>query len=42
MVDQTVIQIDGIPQTTVDEVTKFLQNTRRTNQTILEQSKDPI
>ena len=39
---ETVIQIDAISETVVEEITKFTQKLRRTNQILLEQSKDPI
>ena len=42
MVPETVIQIDAISENTVDEITNFTQKLRRTNQILLEQSKDPI
>ena len=41
-VTETVIQIDAISKTIVDEITNFTQKLRRTNQILLEQSKDPI
>ena len=41
-VDETVIQIDTISENVVDEITNFTQKLRRTNQILLEQSKDPI
>ena len=41
-VTETVIQIDAISETVVDEFTNFTQKLRRTNQILLEQSKDPI
>ena len=41
-VDETVIQIDAISENVVDEITIFTQKLRRTNQILLEQSKDPI
>ena len=37
-----VIQIDAISENIVDEITNFTQKLRRTNQILLEQSKDPI
>ena len=37
-----VIQIDAISEILVDEITNFTQKLRRTNQILLEQSKDPI
>ena len=42
MVPETVIQIDALSENTVEEITNFTQKLRRTNQTLLEQSKDPI
>ena len=42
MVPETVIQIDAISENIVDEITNFTQKFRRTNQILLEQSKDPI
>ena len=43
VIDQeSVIQIDAISETIVDEITNFTQKLRRTNQILLEQSKDPI
>ena len=42
MVPETVIQIDAISENTVEEITNFTQNLRRTNQILLEQSRDPI
>ena len=42
MVPETVIQIDAISENIVDEITNFTQKLRRTNQILLEQSKDPI
>ena len=41
-VDETVIQIDAISENVVDEITNLTQKLRRTNQILLEQSKDPI
>ena len=41
-VPYTVIQIDAISGNNVDETKNFTQKWRRTNQIILEQSKDPI
>ena len=41
-VDESVIQIDTISENVVDEITNFTQKLRRTNQILLEQSKDPI
>ena len=41
-VTETVIQIDAISENVVDEITNFTQKLRRTNQILLEQSKDPI
>ena len=37
-----VIQIDAISENLVDEITNFTQKMRRTNQILLEQSKNPI
>ena len=42
MVPETVIQIDAISENIVEEITSFTQKLRRTNQILLEQSKDPI
>ena len=42
MVPETVIQIDAISENTVQEITNFTQKVRRTNQILLEQSRDPI
>ena len=42
MVPETVIQIVSISENTVEEVTNFTQKLRRTNQILLEQSKDPF
>ena len=42
MVPETVIQIDAISENTVAEITNFTQKLRRTNQILLEQSRDPI
>ena len=42
MVPETVIQIDAISENTVEEITNFTQKLRRTNQILLEQSRDPI
>ena len=42
MVPETVIQIDAISENTVEEITNFTQKFRRTNQILLEQSRDPI
>ena len=42
MVPETVIQIDAISENTVEENTNFTQKLRRTNQILLEQSRDPI
>ena len=42
MVPETVIQIDDITENTVEEITNFTQKLRRTNQILLEQSRDPI
>ena len=41
-VAETVIQIDAISENVAEEITKFTQKLRRTNQILLEQSKDPI
>ena len=41
-VDETVIYIDAISENVVDEITNFTQKLRRTNQILLEQSKDPV
>ena len=41
-VPETVIQIDAISENIVEEITNFTQKLRRTNQILLEQSKDPI
>ena len=41
-VAETVIQIDAISENVVKEITNFTQKLRRTNQILLEQSKDPI
>ena len=41
MVPETVIQIDAISENTVEEITNFTQKLRRTNQILLEQSRDP-
>ena len=41
-VAETVIQIDAISENVVAEITNFTQKLRRTNQILLEQSKDPI
>ena len=40
-VAETVIQIDAISENVVKEITNFTQKHRRTNQILLEQSKDP-
>ena len=40
-VSETVIQIDAISEN-VEEITNFTQKIRRTNQILLEPSKDPI
>ena len=37
-----VIQVDAISENIVDEITNFTQKLRRTNQILLEESKDPI
>ena len=42
IVPETVIQIDAISENTVEEVTNFTQKLRKTNQILLEQSRDPI
>ena len=42
MVPETVIQIDAISENTVEEITNFTQKLRRTNQILLEQSRNPI
>ena len=42
MVPETVIQNDSISENTVEEITNFTQKLKRTNQILLEQSKDPI
>ena len=42
MVPETVIQIDAISENTVEEITNFTQKLRRTNQILLEQSRDPV
>ena len=39
---EVAIQIDAISENVVDEITNFTQKLRRTNQILLEQSKDPI
>ena len=41
-VAETAIQIDAISENVVEEITNFTQKLRRTNQVLLEQSKDPI
>ena len=41
-IDETVIQIDAISENNVDEITNFTQKLRRTNQTLIEQARDPI
>ena len=41
-VAETVIQIDAISENVLDEITNFTQKLRRTNQILLEHSKDPI
>ena len=41
-VAETAIQIDAISENVVEEITNFTQKLRRTNQILLEQSKDPI
>ena len=42
MVPETVIHIDAISENSIEEITNFTQKLRRTNQILLEQSKDPI
>ena len=42
MVPETVIQIDAISENIVKEITNFTQKLQRTNQILLEHSKDPI
>ena len=42
MVPETVIHIDAISENTKEEITNFTQKLRRTNQILLEQSKDTI
>ena len=42
MAPETVIQIDAISENIVEEITNFTRKLRRTNQILLEQSKDPI
>ena len=42
MITETVIQIDAISEKTVEEITNITQKLRRTNQILLEQSRDPI
>ena len=42
MVRETVIQIDAISENTAEEITNFTQKLRRTNQILLEQSRDAI
>ena len=42
MVPETKIHIDAISENTIEEITNFTQKLRRTNQILLEQSKDPI
>ena len=41
-VAETVIQIDAISENVIEEITNITQKLRRTNQILLEQSKDPI
>ena len=41
-VAETAIQIDAISENVVEEITNFTLKLRRTNQILLEQSKDPI
>ena len=41
MVPETVTQIDAISENTVEEIANFTQKLRRTNQILLEQSRDP-
>ena len=40
--NESIIQIDTIFKNVVDEITNFTQKLRRTNQILLEQSKDSI
>ena len=42
MAPETVVQIDAISENIAEEITNFTQKLRRTNQILLEQSKDPI
>ena len=42
MVPETVIHIDAKSENTIEEITNFTQKLRRTNQILLEQSRDPI
>ena len=42
MAPETVIQIDAISENIVEEINNFTQKLKRTNQILLEQSKDPI
>ena len=42
MVLETVIQFDTISENAIEEITNFTQKLKRTNQILLEQSKDPI
>ena len=41
-VDETAIPIDAISEKNVDEITNFTQTLRRTNQTLLKQTRDLI
>ena len=41
-VAETIVQIDAKSKSVVEEITNFTQKLRRTNQILLEQSKDPI
>ena len=42
MVPETVIQFDTVSENAIEEITNFTQKLKRTNQILLEQSKDPI
>ena len=42
MVPKIIIHIDAISENTMEKITNFTQKLRRTNQILLEQSKDPI
>ena len=42
MVPETVIQNDAISENTVEEIANITQKLRRTNQILLEKSRDPI